>query len=150
MAPGNVDASDIASVSTVMGYKRKQVLAAIALTLIIALASLLAKSTTIFVVVIGGVVAARISIARFFPELELTDAEIAAQDRACIAIQAYTAARYRARFGANGYDIEGYDVNGYDCDGYDRSGYDWFGYDWFGRDVAGCDEYGYGVDGEPL
>jgi hypothetical protein len=145
-----MDASDIASVSTVMGYKGKQVLAAIALTLIIAVASLLAKSTTMFVVVIAGVVAARIAIVRFFPELELTDAEIAAQDRACIAMQAITAARYRARFGANGYDFEGYDMNGYDGDGYDRSGYDWFGYDRCGRDVAGWDEYGYGVDGEPL
>lgn len=142
--------SDFANVSTVMSYKRKQVLAAIALTVIVAVASLLAKSTTMFVVVIAGAVAARVAIARFFPELELTDAEIAAQDRACIAIQAYTAARYRARFGANGYDFEGYDMNGFDGDGYDRSGYDWFGYDRYGRDVAGWDEYGYGVDGEPL
>jgi len=138
-----------------MGYKRKQVLAAIALTLIIAVASLLAKSTIMFVVVIAGVAAARIAIARFFPELELTDAEIAAQDRACIAMQAHTAARYRARFGANGYDIEGYDRDGFDSDGYDRSGYDWFGHDRYGRDVAGWyfagwDEYDYGVDGEPL
>lgn len=125
-------------------------LAAIALTLIVAMASLLAKSTTMFVVVIAGVAGARIAIARFFPELELTDAEIAAQDRACIAMQAYTAAQYRALFSVNGYDMEGYDMNGYDGDGYDRSGYDWFGYDRYGRDVAGWDKYGYGVDGEPL
>jgi len=85
-----------------------------------------------------------------FPELELTDAEIAAKDRTRVAMQLLAAAQYRARFGAKGYDIEGFDMNGFDGDGYNRSGYDWFGYDRYGRDAAGWDKYGYGVDGEPL
>lgn len=133
-----------------MSYKQRQVLAAIALTLIVAVASLLAKSMTMFLIVVACGVSARIAIAWFFPELELTDAEIAAEDRTRAAMQLLAAAQYRARFGANGYDIEGFDMNGFDGDGYNRSGYDWFGYDRYGRDAAGWDKYGYGVDGEPL